>query len=705
MSSDSENEELEIEFEQSQDFAEVCEVYENQKFVFSTSSFFKGWRALDPNEGEWSSSNGEFPDYSDVCLKTDYQVSRETIEKEFLVDSEREGDVEGWEYAPDIASPNFRPQGDRYDHVRRRCWVRKSCVAASKKLVPVTLMTDEEITAKVLGQIRTISRTISGSIYLTQYRLVFVKDDVDYLDDDEEPRIVSHLERPWGLELPLCLIGDVTAVDVLPTGELTYSLDIRLRDLRKFMINLHEKHQSRRIVHNRLMKHCFPRSHHGGLYALSYCQSHGLFLDDLSLNDTSERSSRQIDGWKLYDARKEYQRQGIEKHGDRWRVSNINEDYALCDSYPNVLVVPRDIPDDEIPVVADFRSKRRFAVATWVHPVNGRALMRSSQPMTGVRSARSLSDENYIDLINGQGKSPTEESESESTTDEDQGPSGISSNAKIDYRMAILDARPKVNAIFNQAIGGGYENTAFYVACSIDFLNIANVHSIRDSYLRLEAVLYQDDLESTWLSDLERSGWLQHIRSILLGANQAVASLEADKSVLVHCSDGWDRSSQICALAQLLIDPYFRTIEGFAVLIEKDWLSFGHQFELRLGYGARDFNGSERSPIFIQFLDCVYQIMAQFPDAFEFTPLLLDVIATESYACRFGTFLYNKESTRVREHVRQETVSLWTYVLKNRSTFLNPAARKDEHVLQPVTRMPYLRFWCEYYAKWHTSIE
>lgn len=40
---------------------------------------------------------------------------------------------------------------------------------------------------------------------------------------------------------------------------------------------------------------------------------------------------------------------------------------------------------------------------------------------------------------------------------------------------------------------------------------------------------------------------------------------EEGKSVLVHCSDGWDRTAQTCALTSLLIDSYYRTLHGFMV--------------------------------------------------------------------------------------------------------------------------------------------
>jgi hypothetical protein len=52
--------------------------------------------------------------------------------------------------------------------------------------------------------------------------------------------------------------------------------------------------------------------------------------------------------------------------------------------------------------------------------------------------------------------------------------------------------------------------------------------------------------------------------------------------VLLHCTDGWDRTSQVSALSQLLLDPHFRTLTGFVDLIEKDFIAFGHPFRRRL---------------------------------------------------------------------------------------------------------------------------
>jgi len=120
-----------------------------------------------------------------------------------------------------------------------------------------------------------------------------------------------------------------------------------------------------------------------------------------------------------------------------------------------------------------------------------------------------------------------------------------------------------------------------------------------------------------------------------------------NKSILIHCSDGWDRTALISSIALLLLDPYHRTLEGFIVLIEKEWVSFGHKFEDRLGHGNSNFEDDERAPVFLQFLDIVWQLTQQFPTKFQFSDRLLLFLSEEVYSCRFGTFLYNCEKDRV----------------------------------------------------------
>jgi len=48
------------------------------------------------------------------------------------------------------------------------------------------------------------------------------------------------------------------------------------------------------------------------------------------------------------------------------------------------------------------------------------------------------------------------------------------------------------------------------------------------------------------------------------------AIVHEERAVLVHCSDGWDRTPQIVALAELLLDPYYRTIDVSTVCRKLD---------------------------------------------------------------------------------------------------------------------------------------
>ena len=115
---------------------------------------------------------------------------------------------------------------------------------------------------------------------------------------------------------------------------------------------------------------------------------------------------------------------------------------------------------------------------------------------------------------------------------------------------------------------------------------------------------------------------------------------------------------------------------AFSVLVEKDWISFGHQFARRTGHRENKVEDTQRSPIMLQWCDCVYQLTQQFPRHFEYNSFFLVTLMSHLYSCRFGTFFCNTEVMRKKLRLGEKTVSLWTYMMCSpagcRGEFTNP---------------------------------
>ncbi|XP_046386116.1 myotubularin-related protein 3 isoform X1 [Ischnura elegans] len=268
-------------------------------------------------------------------------------------------------------------------------------------------------------------------------------------------------------------------------------------------------------------------------------------------------------------------------------------------------------------------------------------------------------------------------------------------------KVLIMDARSYTTAVANRARGGGCECPEYYPSCDIQFMNLANIHSIRKSFHGLRQLCSTSAEQPNWYTLLEGTRWLQHMSGLLRAAIVAASAVDREaRPVLVHCSDGWDRTPQIVALAQLLLDPYYRTMQGFQVLCEREWLDFGHKFADRCGHAVGSDDPNERCPVFLQWLDCVHQLHYQFPCSFEFSQSYLVKLAQHTYSCLFGTFLCNSAQERSNDRVWERTFSVWQFLKTGggrQQHFRNYLYVPREQVLWPSCNVRDLVLWSEVY--------
>ncbi|KAL8533245.1 hypothetical protein ACS0TY_009576 [Phlomoides rotata] len=436
-----------------------------------------------------------------------------------------------------------------------------------------------------------------------------------------------------------------------------------------------------------------------------------------------------------------------------WRISSVNSNYTLCPTYPFALLTPNSISDAEMQQASSFRARCRLPVISWCNPGTGAVLARSSQPLVGLMmNMRSNADEKLVAALWTQ-------------------LSGVKERRR---KLYIADARPRKNALANGAMGGGSESSANYSQSEIVFFGIDNIHAMRDSLVRLRDYVDTHGAKSSdgvssflrhggwsWgggnlssmsasVSTLGDSGWLIHVQSVLAGSAWIAARVAIESAtVLVHCSDGWDRTTQLVCLASLLLDPYYRTIKGFQALVEKDWLAFGHPFSDRLGlptisgsdsppeFTRQSSSGSVSSspmrqpsssslspspspspspshaqnncsPIFLQWVDCVSQLLRMYPFAFEFSSVFLVDLLDCVLSCRFGNFFCNSEKERQQAGVYDACGCLWLYLADLRASdgrshahynHFYDASRSQGPLLPPAAALAPM-LWPEFHLRW-----
>ncbi|KAK2721746.1 myotubularin-related protein 10-B-like [Artemia franciscana] len=484
---------------------------------------------------------------------------------------------------------------------------------------------------------------VSGDLFITNFKISFVtpQDAADTDGITERNQLLSSYD--------ICLMNVDRIYSLhsggrrkllVPGSNLTGAvreLQILCKDLSSHLFGFKfVPNGAERAIVNAMLHHCYPKR----------VELHFAFECRLP-------ATQDVPGVSMFRQAQDWDEELRRCHSSTgWRICYANENYQICPSLSEVIVVSSDLTDDDIAKAsASFRGNRP-PIWCWGHK-SGCVIVRMS------------------------------------TVSADSSPS---SNAVIDRKQE----NEKVESIMLENIRKAHSRRKQPLILELDTL-LPPVKEVQNSFVKLRDLICvpPDSMRILWdqddrfLSQLESTRWLHMVSSCLrLASTVSRVIMDQKVSVVLQESSGRDWSAIISSLAQILLDSHCRTIQGFHSLVQKEWVALGHPFSTRLGRWT--VSDGEQSPLFNLFLDCVWQILQQFPAQFEFTSTYLITIWDSMHLSVFDTFLFDSPRDRKCAVLDNQTPltsrSVWDWSLQydenEQELFYNPLYPISKRVVE-----------------------